>query len=432
MRNPNFVLPALLAASLLLVSPLAQAKDYVVAISPNIPQAIAQKQIKQITGGMLEVLQPGDTAPFYNGDKLESIATLNIPNKPAYRHPKAKLKANAAAIRSLYGFAQQSKTPSAEVVPHAIQLPQLLREIARTHNGPVDVIVVGSPLYSDPQLPMFNMTGGYVPGLGHLGCSPKTSVFGTLGAQAFKGLRVHFYIPESNWAEHSLHEQYVREFWERYIATQGGQLVTFSTNLTTVLNRVKSNAKAPAMLPMSKPACKMERIKILKPKVVGTSIYQRPVTSNVPSQAVIQKAENIEIGLRWLNCQSCDIDLIVRPTKTAKALYYGETNTPEGQYLKDFQNAPVNGFETVLLKGPVNLNDVLIAANFYGGQAAAPVQAELRLSLNNGQMTFKKAFTLKLGKGNSGQGRETMLRTQKAPNAQWVIFDVQQIMGVGA
>ena len=138
-------------------------------------------------------------------------------------------------------------------------------------------------------------------------------------------------------------------------------------------------------------------------------------------------ANNVEIGISW-KCQ-CDLDLYSRPIPNAQVLYFGETSSEFGQYWKDYREAPnaANGFETILFKVPLDLRVLLIAINFYDGDAPQGVSGEIRLSVD-GQV-YASAFQIKAAKGNQGKDIVTTVNSGRS-TAHSILIDPLHIVGL--
>jgi hypothetical protein len=113
------------------------------------------------------------------------------------------------------------------------------------------------------------------------------------------------------------------------------------------------------------------------------------------------------------------VDLYVRPAHSAPVLYYAKTSSATGRYNKDFQNAPVNGYETVNLMGDFPVKDILVAINFYRGTSHGGIRGEFRIQ--SGKRTYAKPFHIKAIGGNAGSGREQTIQTGKPASPHWVV-----------
>jgi hypothetical protein len=226
----------------------AQAKDYVIGLSPYNNRPIAEVQAKKISQFLVENLKPGDSAQIFNAYTMARVASFTVPNKPVYQHPKAVFQFNIKALQSLRQFAAASHAPSGKGQPAvhgAILLPQFLRMTgnSRKSAAPIEILIVGNPLYDEPQSKAFSMANGNVPGTGHLKYAVLHTVYGVDNPKLLKNARVHLSY-SGTWARHNQHQYQVHGFWDAFIRRQSGNLVSFGIDLGAVLERIKTNAPA--------------------------------------------------------------------------------------------------------------------------------------------------------------------------------------------
>ena len=136
-------------------------------------------------------------------------------------------------------------------------------------------------------------------------------------------------------------------------------------------------------------------------------------------------ASDVSIGVSW-DVQGIDLDLYVRPMPTSDVIYYNHAQTSEGRLFKDFTNSP-DGFETVALNGVVDLSQLQLAVNFYGGRNPGGVAGELRFAI--GSQVWARPFHISSVTGNQGQGAEQALVAREVPNAAWVLINPLEVLG---
>ncbi len=352
---------------------------------------------------------------------LSTISTFIVPDKPAYKHPKAKFAANKAVIGKLIQFADDANGAGNA---GAVRLPQLLQHIAANlaPSAGMDVIVLGSPLYKDSKDPAFSMAEGLVPSDGHLTTGRDKTPFGISGNKTLSKLRVHIGTEGEGWAKSDLHRNFVQRFWTLYVEAQGGgKLVTFTGDLPTLFQRVTNNTEAPKHDYVIEPSDKLEMIRLVVK--TGQSIFERSVTTAALPADQAAKAQGVELGISW-DCQSCDLDVYAQPHPGAETLFFGHSASKEGVYLKDYQISPrtIKGYETIVFSAPLALHQLRIAVNFYQGHASQQgVKGELRLSVNGA--TYAAPFTITALSGNKGAGAEQTIASGKPASSQWIIID---------
>ena len=427
----------LIVGHLLITGISVDAREVVFGLSPFQESAAAKQQIKSVIGFMVETLEPGDHARLFDAYTVKSIGEFVVPNKAVYANPKAKLGANRKVAAALLRFADRSRAPMGENTPSvvgAIRLPQFLAFLG--HNYPVSdetaVMILGNPLYDDPKEPRFSMANGHLPGDGHLQHSRSDTPFGVKGQSGLlTHYRVHFgYTDEQQWKRNDNHSFHVKRWWSLYISEQGGSLGSFTGDVRTLFHRVRSNAAAPIQTFVVTPTDRLEMI-LLRPPVVGQemSIYQRPLSTMPISPDAINAASHLEISISW-DCLPCDLDLYARPGLGKHTLSFSQTQSPEGTYFKDFTTSPraSHGFETVVFHRPVDVHELLLAVNFYGGEGDGPVTGELRIAMDD--HTYAQRFEIAATHGNHGRGSEPTLRVGKAATPHWLIIDPLEVVGL--
>ncbi|MER2511214.1 MAG: hypothetical protein ABTQ25_02125 [Nitrosomonas ureae] len=409
----------------------AYGRSLIIAISPYLNPAETKQQNIALLQNLTQ-LQPGDKAIVLDGYNLTHIGDFTIPDNPTYKSAKARLNVNRDAVGALMRFAQDSVVPSTEGHPSvsgAVRLPQLLSHIAKnyTQGEKLNVIVLGSPFYDDPREPAFSMADGRFPSDGHLFVSQSKTPFGNPHhSQLLANLHVHIGYGSEAIMRSDQHRFHVQRFWTLYIEQHGGKLVSFEVDLSTLFRRVNQNAVPLPHDHVPLHSDKLEMIR-LRPQEIKQSIHDRALSKSAVSQSQIRMANNVEIGISW-KCQY-DLDLYARPIPNAQVLYFGETNSEYGQYWKDYREAPsaANGFETISFKVPLDLRVLLIAINFYEGDAPQGVSGEIRLSVDG--HVYASTFQIKATKGNQGKDIVTTVNSGRS-TAHSILINPLHIVGL--
>lgn len=367
-----------------------QAKDWVLALSPNQANLTehAHTALKHLIG------QPaGTTVTVVDGVRLETIGRFEVPKDPRYRHPRTILAKNAGLAEKLQSWA---KVPTEGPVPQNLMVPSLLEFVADLGS---DVVLVGSMRYHDADEPASSMLERF-PGDGHLFHPPTETPYGTQGID-LAGLRVHWVNTDPRPQRMQRH---VRRFWHLYAEAAGGVLVQVVRTLGDV-----QLSRTPRPLGYSVQDSNKLEMNALTPLELGAlSIFERGISYEpLPENSVPQP---ITIGLSWASCTQCDLDLYARPFDLADTLYFAATESAQGRYFKDFTTSPAtsNGFETIEFSAPVDLQQLLIGVNFYAGTAQNGVEAELRLSVGN--QTFEHRIHLPGVQGRGGGDMRVEMR----------------------
>lgn len=410
------------------------AHEMAIGLSPHQESRQAETQVKQVLQFLADTIQPGQSALLFDAYHLRTLGVFAVPPNPSYRHPKAKTQANAKTIASLFAFAKQAGLPQGaheSAMPSALRWPQALRFIGQNYRaiGQAHLILLGSPLFDDPSEQGFSMRHGRIPGDGHLMSERARSPYGTKGQEhVLSQWRVHLVFPDWSWKQDDHHAFYVQRFWTLHVERQDGQLTTFTNDMPTLFERIRTNAAAPTHQYKTELGDKLEMIQLRAPTVKQTSIYERPINTTPLPPEILRQAPQVEVGITW-ECRECDLDLYGQREPGATALWFLNLQNAHGQYFKDFRSSPrsANGYETLAYHVPINLNDLLVAVNFYNGQSSGGVKGEVRISVNG--QTFAKPFHVPAESGNGGLGRQETLTARRASNAGWLVIDPLEVIG---
>ena len=420
--------------AVLLWSSAAHTKNYVIALSPMQGAEALHHQSTATLRFLLEQVKPGESALIVDGLHLKTIAQFAVKDNKAYDHPKAKMQLNQKAILALRQFAGKPVEVAEHGVTGVMQVPQLLQFLGNNY-GPfedTDIIILGSPIYVDAHNPDWGMIDNQYPGDGHFNAPPQSSPFSLQGRKGLlSNTRIHWAYPDERWITSDGYRVNVTRVWTLLMEGYGSQLATFTGDQSTVWRRAATGAKAPPHSYELHSTTKLETIQLVA-QVEDTqhvSIYERDLSDTPPLPRVMRQAHDVEIGISW-NCEDCDLDLHVRPHHGAEVLYFGHRQTPVGYYHKDFTRSPQTdgGYETVTLTSAVDLRDILIAVNWYGGQSANGVTGEIRLAISD--QTYGMPFTFSGTKGNGGGGKNKTLETNRAANKAWLIIQPKEIVGL--
>lgn len=414
----------------------ALGRDMAIGLSPYQDGDIAERQIKAVLEFLAETLEPGDRCVLFDAYRIQTLGTFVVPDKAVYRQPKAKIQVNRQVVAAMNQFARTARRPQGENEPSvmgAIRLPQALRFIGQDY--PVtqdsDLILLGSPIYDDPKDKAFTMRPNHFPGDGHLTRARSETPYGIKGQDSLLAKRrVHLAFPDESWKQDDHHSYFVERFWSLFVEQQRGQLASFTHDLPSVLQRIKSDAPSPKHAYTIERTDKLEMIVLPPPTVKKlTSIYERPVSSAPLSSDALRHASNVEVGITW-ECGGCDLDLYGQNAHGSAPLWFLCPQTKDGQYFKDFRISPrsTNGYETLAYNVAVDLNALLLAVNFYHGNAPGGVKGEVRISFNG--QTYAKAFHIPAPEGNGGVGRQETLTARRANNAAWLVIDPMEVLGV--
>ncbi len=141
--------------------------------------------------------------------------------------------------------------------------------------------------------------------------------------------------------------------------------------------------------------------------ILQTSIYERPISKASLPASVFRQATHVEVGITW-ECGGCDLDLYGQRQSGSTAIWLLNTQTPDGQSLRDFRtsHAARTSYETLAYHVPVDLNHLLLAVNFYNGSSPGGVKGEVRISLNGHTYAMPFHVLAQEGNGKGGKARK--------------------------
>jgi hypothetical protein len=401
---------------------------YVVGLSPFLDRASGDAAFGRIMHLLLEDMPLNSSLWLYDAYHVRTIAQVEIPNIRAFESGRTRANQFGAQIQKLKSFLAASNEPPAVAgldFHGAIRFPQFMDFVGdnlnRT-NVSVVAVVLGSPLYLDEKEPGFSMVGGYYPSDGHLAASRERSVFGRKDCRdALRNVVVHFGYFGDPWTS-ELHRQKVVRFWDLFLKAQGAQLASFTGDLPTVFNTVRSGGlpdeSRSGRVDLDEGQTKLEMLRITRDVGVADWIT-RELPAGHRSPPPTATTGPMKIGIRWQG--DIDLDLYAKAREDAETLFFEHQRTPEGYYYKDHRSSPDREFEFIEFTEPVDARSVLARINFYEGAATAGASGEIRIEFLGRIYTGR--FQLSADHGN--QGREGLQQ-----GGFWTDIDIPQTLGL--
>tara|TARA_B100001989_G_C24545947_1_gene470781 strand:+ start:1245 stop:2543 length:1299 start_codon:yes stop_codon:yes gene_type:complete len=410
----------------------AQAKDYIIALSPMQPESALKQQSTHILDFLINKTQRGDKVLMLDALSFETIGVFRVKDSNFYDHPRTKVKTNQAFLLDFKAFYENPIPVKDGAVAGVIKTPQLLETIGRHYGAfeDTDIILIGSPIYADLRNDNWSMTDQKYADDGHFNAPPEVSPFSLQGRKALlKNTRIHWAMPDMKWAAIDQYRYHVTRQWTIYIEGHGSSLASFSNDFATVFDRAANGTKAVPHDYVRKDTDKVETVQIFDQPEDKKSIYERELSTIPPARDILRQARNVEIGISW-ESEPIDLDLYIRPHHGAKVLYYSNRMEDFGYYHKDFTRSPKadGGFETVTLTSAVDLHDLFIGINHFNGASNTDIRGEIRLAI--GDQTYGMPFHFKAGNGNTGMGRDKTLNDKAPANTKWIVIDPQKILGL--
>ena len=418
---------AIALSTTILTATSALGRDTVIGLSPFQKPADLKAQIESSILHLAETLEPGEIGLFFDAANSRLIGSFEVPEGASYSNVRARIQANRAGLGNLKRFLN-----SAEAVPGrigALDLPGFFHLIRSAYPAPdgADMILLGSPIAPMSQASSLTMQGARVPNDGHIAADISASPYGTGGLQgSLEGYDVYFGLTDSVWAVSASHAYHVERAWSLTAEAHGAHMAFFGEDLSTLLRLAGQDAPERVHAAPLVQTDKLEML-VFAPDTGVEPVLYAADPQNAPAPEPIWKAaRDVSIGISW-NVEGIDLDLYVRPTPSSQVIFYSNADTSEGRLFKDYTSSP-DGFETVALNGVVDLSQLQLAVNFYGGRNPGGIAGELRIAI--GSQVWAQPFQIPATSGNGGQGAEQALVQMKLPNDAWGLFEPLNVLGV--
>jgi hypothetical protein len=418
--KPTFVLIALLCAA----TASASTTRYVIGLTPYFETSAKDDVYRRIVGMILEDLPQKSSLTIYDAYNLTNITRLEIPDLRAFQSGKTRANQFKDQIGRLRQFlATEHTRPTAQKLnfDRALRLPQFLDFLSENVGStePVNVIVIGSPLYVDHKEPAFSMVDGYFPSDGHLLASRDQTVFGLQSRDvALKNFTVHFGYLGDPWVS-AIHREKIARFWTLYIDGQGGRLATFCGDLATLFDSaLRAGSPRNVAAEIDRSQTKVEMLRITR-DVAAADWITRDVLSGPKPAPPKNHIGPMKIGIRWKG--DIDLDLYASASRDAQTLFFENTRAAEGYYFKDHRSSPDRDYEFIEFETPVDVNRVQADINFYKGDAPSGPAGEVRIEFEG--RIYSSQFTIASERGNKG-------RSGSSQASYWAHIDVPAILGL--
>lgn len=380
MKYPTLILTLVLSAP-------AAAQDYLAILSPFGTKAQVQAQVPMLQKQLAQ-MQAGDTLSVLNGKDGETITTFTVPDVPQAHKVRAIQGYNKQPIAKIRQFIASA---SMDHSTGALDLPQVLGQVATYHRQYQDILLLGSLSFDVPGVNPSIASGDLLPADSNLLKESSSSTFGTRNiAERLKGFRFHWWISQKSGSQQ--YQQEAIRFWHLWLHHQGSEVISITSDHSVVLKRLKDNAPA---LPMSYEMQSDEQA-ALQP-----TLFERELTK--PSDATKwQQHQKVSVAIRWVG-SGIDLDIYTMLPGQSKPVYYANGNTAHAKHLKDVRSAPQGKpafYETIVYHKVIDSCQLLAAVNFYSGNSSNGVQGHIRIAM--GDAVFEKPFALSATEGNKG------------------------------
>jgi hypothetical protein len=429
----------------------AQAKETIVALSPDIAdREIKNKVYTQVLTMALQDLAPGDQLIVLDGYHVKPIADFKIPAHAAYaKNPKARAEAMKASIQDFTAWMKKEDPESQALSDYSLRAPMLFQYCAKNTTVAKDngaIILVGSLIYDDPAESAFSMKDGFYPSDAHLAVTRQESVYGLQEMKnTLENVPVYWVAAGSTFQDDG-NRSSVERWWTLYCQTMGAVLASCDVSADPVLTSFRNRDTTAITSAQAEKEGKLEmrhapiRIRVqveekTPPSAVPTAETNRTDINETPDAAFMTatqlstdpipttEVENCRIGIRWPGKR--DIDLYVLPFAGAEELYFRHQRSPQGIHVKDWLTSPEvenNGFETVEIRGKIDLSRMSIAANFYAGEKSPEgVNGVIRIQAHG--RIYEAPFHINASTGNKGAQS-----AQRASSPHWTIIHPLKVL----
>lgn len=381
---------------------------YVVGVSPFLADENKDEVFRHLVRLLLEDMPLDSSLWLYDAYHVRTIAQAAVPGSRAFRSDKTRANQFQQPLRQMRQFlAAKHPRPAVDGLDfnQAIAVPQFLDFVADNLTGPdhdLVLILLGSPLHQDEKEPAFSMTDGYFPSDAHLTAPRERTIYGRRDQErALEGIAVHFGWFGDPW-QNALHKEKLTRFWSLYLQQQGAVPATFTADLPTVFNAVRSGAKSPGPAgprhELDPAQTKLEMLRLTRDVAVDDWITRDlPANHRQPPPSVTTGP--MKIGIRWRG--DLDLDLYSRPTAVGETLYFEHARSPAGYYFKDHRSSPEREYEFIEFPTPVDVRQVEASVNFYEGEVPGGAEGEVRVEFDGRIYTGR--FTIPAGRGNRGR-----------------------------
>lgn len=334
----------------------------------------------------------GSEIVVFDGATGETIISVSVQDRKSMDLDKVRLQTWQREILTLRERLAQEvhRGPT-----YLLNVPISLQFVATLPNSHLDtrVLLIGTPLYADLVRPESSMDEGLVPTIGHLCVEQQESPF-SLASLGKRLAGYKFYILDSEQVQYKgrEHRQAVRDFWKTMIEQAGGIWIAQTNDKDSFLKRIWDRQTAPPA--KTKVDCGIEKAEwVLYPRPPKRLPWLDPFFPDVkPFVRAEPPIGYVKVGMVW-QCRTCDFDLHGRPRSDTPFLYFGRARTPDGVFYKDYVTDPriPYGLEYIEFANPVDLRQLEVLANFFGGTA----------SVGDARFTFRLWFepSSKTGKG---------------------------------
>jgi hypothetical protein len=401
-------------------------RTFIIGLSPFLDKSVKDDVYRGIVRLLVEDLPLDSTLAIYDAFNLQTISQANLPNQRAFNSPKTRANQFASTVGDLKRFlAAAPPKPSHPDLrfQSSLRFPQFYEFLAEKWNtavGPVNLLLLGSPLYEDAKEPQFSMVKGFFPSDGHLSASREKSVYGLAEpTNTLPNLQVSWVYFGDPWIN-DLYREKVSRFWTLFLLQRDGALATLSGDLASGLSAFRSATSEPAgsgrAWTLAPGETKIEMLRVSRSIDQTDWLTHGSLADTAQTPPSIMKGP-MKIGIRWQD--NIDLDLYATPYRGAETLFFQQPRSSEGYYYKDHRSSPGKEYEFIEFETPVDLRQVQAFVNFYKGSSEGGPHGEVRVEFDG--KIYGAPFAITASRGNRG-------RTGEDQGDYWVRVPLQRIL----
>lgn len=421
-----------LLLSLVTLSSISNATLNVIGIDRN---TLKNKEVINLDK-ILFSMKKGDRLFFYDlgeneKNQYELVTSIEIPEGEGKPHKRSLLRNNRSKIKKIKDFIEKDMSSDNT---NYLFIPQFMDEISRhvkKEDENIRFLISGNVLYHDKRESGFSMLNEMYPSDAHLSASSDQTPYSTKEKSGFLNKAIINIVHNDTWTS-EVHRIRVERFWSLFIKSQGGSLVTFTPDFETAFMRLLSKKVAPLKeynLDTSDREISMIKIRrgIIKNQVNTPDLSgvkwlddSAPITVKAPKKSTGE----LQVGIKW-RCKSCDFDLHTKSKDERKYLFYGNKESSDGYFNKDYLNSPTNAnsLEYVVIQKSVNIKDLDIKINLYSGSPNGENAGEVRAYFNG--KVYSTPFKINASNGNNGKNRKN-----SSTGKHWTTIDPKKLFNL--
>ncbi|NOY42788.1 MAG: hypothetical protein GXP26_13260 [Planctomycetes bacterium] len=345
-----------------------------------------------------------DVVHFILAPSQKPLASMTVPAGSRNRRLRSQ-EINGELRKLIPYFTTETATGSQQINLPAV--PATVRSLRRTQ-FPARVIIVGTPIYDDPQQGYWSMADGKVPTDASLE-APNCPFH--MGVVDFPGGTIaEWFPPTSRFGVDHVHEEAITRYYRLFFQKHKAKLTRLTSNIAIALDGSASQFSDTLSPQQNAELMRTVRLQISE---------RQPRQSNKPvleeAEQVLAAAEEanheMAFAINWVSEDpSCDIDVHVRSAGCPEVLFFGNTETPFGKFFRDVQSSgSINGdsanyqnWEWVRIDHG-RLEDLTIWLNAY--RTAEPAQVRI-IGVSKGRRYERNIQINGPGDGGRSEDRE--------------------------